>query len=301
VLKRLERQATRGKVVIFPDARIEYILLNRADPWTEVDGERSSVKAPHPFLTELLVRQAYNVAVDRRIIAEQLYGSAGRPTSNLIDSPQPFRSPHTSWEFSLETAAQRLDQAGWRRGSHGFRGKAGRRMKILYQTSVNPVRQKTQAIVKKAFEHLGIEVELKAVNAGVYFSSDPANPDTATHFYADIQMYTFGPGSPDPQAHLNRFVSWQIAQKANNWSGRNVVRWSNAEYDRLWKQAEAELDAVKRAALIIRMNDLLIEDVVLIPLVWRSGVRGVSHTLHGMALSDWDSDFWDLAYWYRET
>jgi peptide/nickel transport system substrate-binding protein len=300
VLERIERQGTRGKVVIFPQAQLEHIQLNRTDPWTEIDGERSSLKAPHPFLTDLLVRQAYNIAVDRRIIAEQLYGAAGQPTSNLINSPKRFQSPNTSWEYSLEKAAQRLDQAGWTRSSGGFRSKDGRHMKILYQTSVNPLRQKTQAIVKKAFEQLGIEVELKAVNAGVYFSSDPANPDTASHFYADIQMYTFGPGSPDPQAHLNRFLSWQIAQKANNWSGRNVVRWSNAEYDRLWRQAETELDPVQRAALIIRMNDLLIEDVVLIPLVWRNGVRGVSHKLHGMELSDWDSDFWDLAFWYRE-
>jgi peptide/nickel transport system substrate-binding protein len=162
------------------------------------------------------------------------------------------------------------------------------------------VRQKTQAIVKKAFEQIGIEVELKAVNAGVYFSSDPANPDTVSHFYADIQMFSFGPGSPDPQAHLNRFVSWQIAQRANNWSGRNTVRWSNAEYDRLWKQAETELDPMKRTALIIRMNDMLIEDVVLIPVIWRNGVRAMNHKLHGVELSDWDSDFWGLAYWYRE-
>jgi peptide/nickel transport system substrate-binding protein len=300
VLERIERQGTRGRVVIFPQAQLEHIQLNRTDPWTEIDGERSSLKAPHPFLTDLLVRQAYSIAVDRRIIAEQLYGAAGQATSNMINSPSRFRSPHTSWEFSLEKAAQRLDEAGWTRGSGGLRGKDGRRMKILYQTAVNPLRQKTQAIVKKAFEQLGIEMELKAVNAGVYFSSDPANPDTVSHFYADIQMLTFGPGSPDPQAHLNRFVSWQIAQKANNWSGRNVVRWSNAEYDHLWKQAESELDPAKRAALIIRMNDLLIEDVVLIPLVWRNGVRGVGHKLRGMELSDWDSDVWDLASWYRE-
>jgi peptide/nickel transport system substrate-binding protein len=300
VLERIERQGTRGKVVIFPQASVEHIQLNRSDPWTEVDGERSSLKVPHPFLTDLLVRQAYNVAVDRRIIAEQLYGAAGQPTSNFVVSPKRFQSPNTRWEFGLEKAAQWLDQAGWKRGSDGFRVRDGRRMKIVYQTSVNPVRQKTQAIVKKAFEQIGIEVELKAVNAGVYFSSDPGNPETLAHFYADIQMFTSAPGSPDPQAHLNRFLSWQIAQKANNWSGRNVVRWSNAEYDRLWKHAETELDPVKRAALIIRLNDILIEDVVIIPVIWRNGVRAVNHKLHGMALSDWDSDFWDLAYWYRE-
>ncbi len=301
VLERIERQGTRGKVVLFPQAQLEHIQLNRTDPWTEVEGERSSLKAPHPFLTELLVRQAYNVAVDRRIIAEQLYGAAGQPTSNFIDSPKRFQSAQTRWEFNLEKAAQQLDQAGWTRGRDGFRVKDGRRMKIVYQTAVNPVRQKTQAIVKKAFEHIGIEVELKAVNAGVYFSSDPANPDTYAHFYADLQMYSFGPGSPDPQAHLNRFVSWQIAQKANSWSGRNIVRWSNAEYDRLWKQAETELDPAQRAAHIIRMNDILIEEVALIPVIWRNGVRAMSHALQGVELSDWDSDFWHLAYWYRKT
>ena len=114
-------------------------------------------------------------------------------------------------------------------------------------------------------------------------------------------MFSFSPGAPDPQAHLNRFVSWQIAQKANNWSGRNVVRWSNAEYDRLWKQSATELDPVQRATLIIRMNDLLIEDVVLIPMIWRNGVRGMSHQLQGVELSNWDSDFWALAYWHRAT
>ena len=300
VLERIERQGTRGKVVIFPQANVEHLQLNRTDPWTDVDGERSSLKAPHPFLTDLLVRQAYNVAVDRHTIVEQLYGAGGQPTSNFITSPKRFQSPHTRWEFNLEQAAPWLDQAGWKRGSDGVRVKDGRRMKIIYQTSVNSVRQKTQAIVKKAFEQIGVEVELKAVNAGVYFSSDPGNPDTYAHFYADIQMYSSGPGSPDPQAHLNRFVSWQIAQKANNWSGRNITRWANAEYDRLWKQAETALDPTKRAALIIRMNDILIEDVVVIPVVWRNGVRAMSHKLQGVELSNWDSEFWGLASWYRE-
>ncbi|HYY16114.1 MAG TPA: peptide ABC transporter substrate-binding protein, partial [Gammaproteobacteria bacterium] len=76
--------------------------------------------------------------------------------------------------------------------------------------------------------------------------------------------------------------------------------WSNAEFDRRWKQAETELDPIKRAALFIQMNDLLIEDVVVIPLVWRSGVSAVSHKLRGMELTTWDSNLWDLAYWSRE-
>jgi ABC-type transport system substrate-binding protein len=113
-------------------------------------------------------------------------------------------------------------------------------------------------------------------------------------------MYTVTPGSPDPQSHMAHFVSWEIAGKANDWAGRNIVRWANAEYDRLWKQAATELDPVRRAALFIRMNDLLIEDMVVIPVVWRNEVVAVSHQLRGLELTTWDSNLWDLAYWYRE-
>jgi peptide/nickel transport system substrate-binding protein len=165
---------------------------------------------------------------------------------------------------------------------------------------VNPIRQKTQAIVKKVFEDIGIAVELKAVNAGVYFSSDPGNPDTYSHFYTDIQMYNTGPGSPDPQAHMDKFTSWQIAQKANNWSGRNIPRWSHPEYDRLWKQAATELDPVKRAAFYIAMNDMLITHNVVVPVTWRHVVSATSTKLRGMGVTAWDSTLWHLAYWYRE-
>jgi peptide/nickel transport system substrate-binding protein len=194
-----------------------------------------------------------------------------------------------------------LEQAGWKRGIDGVRVKEGRRMKVLFQAPTNLLYQKMQAIVKKALERLGIEVELKAVTASVFGSSgDPANPDSASHFYADMQLFGFGYGI-DPQPLMLSFVSWEIAQKANNWAGRNAVRWANAEFDRLWKEARTELDPVKRAALFIRMNDLVIEDVVVIPVVLRHGISAVSHSLRGMALSPWDSALWNLANWYRET
>jgi peptide/nickel transport system substrate-binding protein len=300
VLERIDRLGGRGKIHIYPGSGVEHIQLNRTDPWTEIDGERSSLKAPHPFLVDPLVRQAYNLLIDRRTIADQLYGAAGQATGNFLESPKRFQSSNTRWEFNMEKAAHLLDQAGWKRGKDGFRSKAGQRMKLVYQSSVNAVRQKTQAIVKKACEQVGIEVELKTVNPGIFFSSDPGNPGTYAKFYADLQMFTVSPGGPDPQAYMTQFVSWEIAQRANNWAGQNVVRWVNAEYDRLWKQAETELDPVKRALLFIRMNDLLIEDVAVIPMVWRNEVVAVGQTLQGMELTTWDSNLWDLAYWYRQ-
>jgi peptide/nickel transport system substrate-binding protein len=299
VRERLEQQGRKGTFRMFPGTSVENIQLNRTDPWTEVDGERSSVQVPHPFFTDHRVRQAFAAAVDRRTIAEHLYGAAGQPTGNFLNAPKPFESPNTRWAFDLDQAAQLLEQAGWTRGSDGRRLKDGRRMKVVFQTAANVVRQRTQAIVKKALEQVGVEVELKVVSSNVFFASDPGNPDTNSHFYADMQMFANSLGF-DPQGTMRQFVSWEIAQKANNWAGRNIVRWANAEYDRLWREADSELDPVRRAARFIRMNDVLIEDVVVIPVVWRKEVSAVSHTLQGMALSPWSPILWDLAYWHRK-
>ncbi len=298
VLARLERGG-KGRVVVTPGPSIEHIQINQTDPWTEVDGERSSLKTTHPFQTEALVREAYANAVDRRTVAEQFYGRAGTPGSNFVVAPPRFASPNTKWEFDLKKAAALLDQTDWKRGSDGIRAKDGKRMKIVYQTSINSIRQKTQAIVKKAFEEIGIEVELKAVKAGIYFSSDPGNPDTYSHFYTDIQMYTTGT-NPDPQTFLERFTSWQMAQKENNWSGRNTMRWSDPAYDALWKEGAAELDPVKRAALFIKMNDMVVNNHVVVPVVWRNGQAVAANDLKGMNLSTWDRTTWNIAGWYKK-
>jgi peptide/nickel transport system substrate-binding protein len=281
VRERMAHQGRTGAFRITPGTGVVHIHLNRTDPWTEVDGERSSLKVPHPFFSDLRVRQAFALAVDRRAIVEQIYGAAGQVTSNFLNGLKQFQSPNTHWEFNLDKAAQLLEQAGWKRGSDGVRVKDGRRMQVVYQASTNLLAQKTQAIVKQALERLGVEVELKAIPGSVFFSSDPGNPETFTHFYADMQMYSF-PSLLDPQRYpMGQFVSWEIPQKANNWAGLNVMRWANAAYDRLWWQAATELDPVKRAALFMRMNDLVIDDVVVIPLAWRHSVSAVSHSLRG--------------------
>jgi peptide/nickel transport system substrate-binding protein len=143
-------------------------------------------------------------------------------------------------------------------------------------------------------------VELKSVTASVYFSSDVANPDTASKFYSDVEMLTNTVTQPDPEALMRQFVSWEIASKDNKWSGRNIVRWRNDEYDKAFRDAENELDTVKRAALFIKMNDLVINGQSVIPVVYRPAVSAMSHQLRA-SLSGWDNVLSDLRNWYRET
>ena len=299
ILKRLE-QGGKGRVEMATGGGIEHIQCNFSDPWKEVDGERSSVKTSHPFLADPAVRQALNHLVDRGSVHEQLYGRLGQATGNYLNGPPRFRSPNTKWEFNVEKANAILDGAGWKRGADGIRAKDGKRLKMLYQTSINAERQKTQAIVKQAAARAGIEVEIKSVVASVFFGSDLANPDNYPKFYSDLQMYNNGPNAPDPQNFMLQFVSWEVSSKENKWQGRNITRWRNEESDRRWRAASTEMDSVKRAALFIRMNDLLIQNVVVIPVIWRNTTVGISNRLKGTVVSGWDSNLWHLAYWHRE-
>ena len=192
-----------------------------------------------------------------------------------------------------------LEKAGWKKGADGIREKDGKKLKFLYQTSINQPRQKTQAIVKQAAQKAGIDLELKSVTASVFFSSDVSNPDTYPHFYADLQMYNNGPQQPDPAVFLRQFCSWEVASKDNKWQGRNITRWRNEEYDKIYRSAESELDPVKRAALFIKMNEMVIQNVVVIPVVFRPRVAAVSNALR-VEQSGWDSDFWNLQNWFKE-
>ncbi|HEV8475033.1 MAG TPA: peptide ABC transporter substrate-binding protein [Methylomirabilota bacterium] len=300
LLKRLE-QGGKGKVDIVVAGNIEHIQCNQTDPWTEVDGERSSAKSKHPFLVDPAVRQALNLLVDRASLQEEIYGRLGKSTANFLNAPERFRSKNTKWEFSVEKANQVLEAAGWKRGPDGIRAKDGKKLKMVYQTSINPERQKTQQVVKQAAGKAGIDLELKSITASVFFSSDAANPDIYPRFSTDLQMFTQTTTQPDPQRFMDQFVSWEIASKDNKYQGRNVVRWRNDEYDRTWKAAESEMDPVKRAAHFIKMNDLLIQNVVVVPVMWRMVAASVGHRLRGTDISGWDSNFWRLAYWYRES
>ena len=61
----------------------------------------------------------------------------------------------------------------------------------------------------------------------------------------------------------------------------------------MFKSATTELDPVKRAGLLIKCNEMIVADQVVIPVVSRPDVAAVKSKL-GVDLSGWDSNMWDL-------
>ena len=118
-------------------------------------------------------------------------------------------------------------------------------------------------------------------------------------------MYTNSPSSPFPASYMRMFHSGEaakdIAQKENNWSGENTVRWVNKEYNQMYDQALVELDPKKNDALWIKMNDLVVSQAISLPLIARKDVAARSKTLDtGANMTPFDSQTWNVADWRRK-
>lgn len=279
---------------------VERIMINFTDPNKETaDGERSSLQFPHPFLSDLRVRQAISMAIDREAIAAP-YGRGGALTTNILAEPSYYTSPKNMFEYDPQKAAGLLDEAGWMDSNgDGVREKDGVELRLVFQTSIQALRQVAQEQVKKDLEAIGFAVELKQIDSSIFFGPPKDTTDTRRQFYADFEEFAFSNKSPDPSAYMEAWVCGKAAQKENDWSLPNWSRYCNPEFDALFTQASAELDPDKRTELFVKMNELLIRDVAVIPLVNITLPTCVSVDLKGYEFTVWDVEVWNIADWHK--
>jgi peptide/nickel transport system substrate-binding protein len=294
--------AGRGKVSAAFGTLVERIHVNLTDPSSSLpEGERSTRDHPHPILTDPAVRKALSMAIDRELLVEIGYGQAGKATCNYVPAPEAWASDNTEClTQDIEGANALLEEAGWVKGPDGVREKDGKRLSLLFQTSVNAVRQDFQALIKQWWSEIGVETELKTVDASVFFGSDAGSPDTLQKFYADVQMYADNFDGNNPAPYLAKHTCNKAPSPANQWQGEGISRFCDPEYDRMITELESIIDPAERAAMGRKMNDMLTKDSnAIIPIVYRGTASAHSNTLGGVALNAWDSEIWNVADWHR--
>ncbi|MCT8328507.1 peptide ABC transporter substrate-binding protein [Albidovulum sediminis] len=282
---------------------VERIEMNMTDPSPDLaEGERSTTKHPHPFLSDLRVRKALSMAIDRQILVDIGYGSAGRPTCNLVPAPEMFASDNTDClAQDMEGAKALLEEAGWTDSDgDGVRDKDGAKLRVVYQTSTNPVRQDFQAVIKDWWTELGVEVELKNIDASVFFGGDAGSPDTFQKFYADVEMYANNFDGTDPEPYLAQYKCDKIPGPENQWQGENINRFCDPAYDALVDELSKTADMAKRGEIAKKLNDMLTKDsYTVVALVDRGRLSAASNTLGGVVLNTWDTELWNAQDWFR--
>ena len=296
--------AGKGKVISAFGSSVERLMvqLTNVDPALgDKRGTYQDGKNPHPFLSDPAVRRALSLAIERGILVETGYGSAGQVTCNVLPAPAVYASTANDWCKTQDVAAANklLDDAGWVRGSDGVRAKGGVRLSILYQTSTNSVRQATQALIKQMWQAIGVETELRNISASVFFGGDQSSPDTFQKFFADIEMYTNNFDGTDPEKYMARWTCSEIPGPEKQWVGSNMPRYCDPAYDALVAEMGKTASLKDRAAMAKKMNDMLIEAGAMIPLIHRGTVSAHSLKLGGVKLNVWDSQLWNTEDWFR--
>ncbi|MCV6584906.1 MAG: peptide ABC transporter substrate-binding protein [Marinibacterium sp.] len=284
---------------------VERIMLNQTNPSAELDADtRSTAKAPHPFLTDPAVYNAMSLAIDRPLLVEIGYGQAGKVSCNWVPAPEIFASTSMTCDTQdIEGAKKMLEDAGYvdTDGDGVRETPEGLPMKILYQTSTNAVRQDFQALIKQWWSEIGIDAELRNINASVFFGGDPGSPDTFQKFYADVEMYANTFSGTDPQSYLGNMICDKAPRPETQWQGENISRWCSDEYEALYAELGKTSDINKRAEIGKKLNDMAVQGGAMIPLVHRGRISAHSNTLGGVELNVWDSELWNIADWHRKT
>ncbi|MCP4359429.1 MAG: peptide ABC transporter substrate-binding protein [Chloroflexi bacterium] len=288
-----------GQLLNTVGGTVEQISVIRNDP------NDTTYNTLHPFFSievdesNANVRQAIAHAIDKEAISA-LYGPTGEATNAMLVAPADFRSPRDFYPYDLDAARQLLADAGWvDENGDGIVEKDGRDLSITYRTNSNALRQDTQSIIQESLQQIGIDVKIDV--SGPFFSSNTTLPNTAYAGTSDILMFALGNNNLDPtSSYLIEWTCGRIPTDNNGkWVGLNTARWCNEAYDALYNQSLVEINPTARAQLLQQMNDMLVENVVVIPLVSRPRVSGVSHQLDGVNLTPWDSHLWNVHEWRR--
>ncbi|GAA3757636.1 ABC transporter family substrate-binding protein [Salinactinospora qingdaonensis] len=239
------------------------------------DGEIRAALAPDyrhitlngqsPALSDVDVRHAVFLAIDRTALAESAFGSLAwqpdQPLGNhfLLPVQEGYRDNSGQWgKHDPERAMELLERAGWSGGPDEGRTKDGQRLSLRYivPRGYAPARNEAQ-LVQSMLGQVGVEVVIEEVSGDELFSSYVVPGD-----YDLVSFVTTGDGFP---------VSGGMEQWANAVTVDGERRWRG----NVGRIGSPEIDAAMSKALTTTDRDVAIQHINEADrLLWEAG-----HTL----------------------
>lgn len=202
------------------------------------------VNVRRPPLSDRRVRWALALSIDRERLCRRLLAAGQQPSGAFTPSDFQGKYPRPSKVgYDPERARQLLAAAGYPEGR-------GLRLRFLYNTGAlhAQIAEAIQADWRRTFPL--IRVELINQEWQVYLN-------TVRLGDFDIARRSFSADFSDPTSFLDSMLST---------SPNNPTGWANPEYDRLIQQANATSDDHRRMALLARAEEVLLDDLPIIPI-----------------------------------
>lgn len=219
-----------------------------------------------PILSDLHVRQALSLIVDRRAIAQQFFRSIDRASmTSLIPGTWAYNPSFAVPAADPQQAERILAQDGWKKDSQGILARNGKELSLTLSTYNDPNRVEILTYLQNALQQV-------AIKANVVQSDWPT-------FLGNIEAHRFQIGiigalelvDPD-RGMYQQFTTGGV----QNWVG-----YSNPAVDRLLLQARQVSDQAKRRALYVSAWKLVNHDLPWIMLTIQGWVAITQSYVHG--------------------
>ena len=245
-------------VVKYEEGRVQSLILNMR-------------RAP---LNDLAVRRAIAYAVDKKALVQAVLMGMGTPAySPFAPTDVGYTSAVAKYEYDPKKAEDVLDDAGWKKGADGIRGKGGNRLsfELIYQEG-RQADQKLALIMQAELKQVGIEMKLRSLE-GSAFVKEMLDPSDPKPYDALLNGWIMGPES---DSYYSIFGSTQYPK------GYNMAGYSSGKVDDLFDQARIESDSAKRASIYGGIQKEIMNDVPLVPLFYNKGLFAVSKRIGGV-------------------
>lgn len=244
-----------------PSSRISNYIENHS-PYLKVHSYFSTYayvfNCRRPPFDDVRVRKALSLALDRQAIVDNVRKRGEIIAGTYVPPGIPGYNLQGVIKEDIEEAKRLLAEAGYPEGK-GFP-----EIVLGYNTNVDH-RSVAEALQQMWAKHLGIQVTLQNMEWKVYLSSRRGD---------DFNLIRFGWQGDylDPNAFLEIFASD---------NGNNFSKWSNDHYDQLLKQASETLDAKARFEILRSAEDILLEELPVLPLFYYNSAHLVQGSVQG--------------------
>lgn len=232
------------------------------------------LRSQAPFLDDVDVRTALLHAIDREQIIETQYTDSWTPATSVL-SPGTFGYVDESAKFAYDPDAANslLDGAGWtERDADGYRTKGGERLTVktyidVYDNTAKSLFQQIQ----NQFEDVGIELSLNELDYSTYWATAFADPE--------VGALRVGWPHPDPSKGLSEYYG-------KDGSDLLGLAGSDTTLQSLLDAQNAATDDDTRAAILGQIQDHLIDQAYVIPILDDSQVFVTQQRVQGFSLTD---------------
>ena len=269
----IEGGKKEGLVTIYPNLATYMLVLNVGKQDTLSADVKKALSNPK-------VRKALSLAIDRKGIVENVTKSGQIPAYSFVpkgilnDKSEEFANKeyYDANVANIEEAKKLLAEAGYPNGE-GLPT-----LEFMYNTEGD--HSLIAQAVQQDWAKIGVKVELANQEWKVFLNSrQQGQYQIARHGWSGDYV--------DPMTFLDLWVTG---------GGNNDAGYSNPEYDKIVAAAKKEADQTKRWELMRQAEDMIMEDMPIIPLYYYTKVKGAKPEVKGVRVSALGHVFFDKAY-----